>query len=409
MKRSDPDWYKLLQGDILKEQKFDNELMQKIRLRTTQIETIRTKNRLHQAAFASLASLIVVVAILFTVSETATHSSISQQNTNITEDGHSGGQANSEEIEELPELTDKDGDQLPGAVDLSKVPEDEIFIPKMINLPGSTNEQSYSEELKIFAQNTDEGLILRTKDFNTPTGVIFKITQAPATMSEDDTIQWLLTKAYTQNNKEKTEVEGHTVVYIEQKNRTVAHLITPHHFFTVTATNGTIEDCTKILMQLKPETETSSLSTTPNRIDLTMVKDTIHLPLNLVDPPLQHTQTSSTALQITKLVDAYGQTSINGETILVIYQLNDDKHEVIFTQSHNKFEDVQAAVEDTKSWYKSEDVKVMEINGCTAVIEDSPSRKQVHLITATHFYTIGSPGTLDLEYLIKLAGKIQSP
>ncbi|NIK70789.1 hypothetical protein [Paenibacillus sp. BK720] len=269
--KSDPDWYKSLQGDILKEQKFDNELIQKIRLRTTQLGVVPAKNRLRQATFASLASLIVVVAILFTVSETAMHSSISQQNTNITEGEHLGGQATSEEIEKLSELTDTDGEQLPGAVDLSEV------------------------------------------------------------------------------------------------------------------------------------------STTPGRIDLTMVNDSIHLPLNLADPSLHHTHTSSSALQITKLVDAHGQISLNGETILVIYQLNDDKHEVIFTQSRNKFEDVQAAVEDTKSWYKSEDVKVMEINGCTAVIEDSPSRKQVHLITAAHFYTIGSPGTLDLEYLITLAGKIQSP
>ncbi|GGG70041.1 hypothetical protein [Paenibacillus radicis (ex Gao et al. 2016)] len=423
MEHSDPDWYKALQTDIVKEKRFDNDFMQKIRLRTTQAESLRKKNRRRRVIFASLASLFLVMAILFTSSGTdifhLINNEFDEQNLSSTVTNSEQEPQNSmhetrgglaDTIEELPFQTINQGEQPLGPIDLSEVPDNEIFIPRLIKIPSSSEKESETIiEPTISAENMENvGFILRTSFFTT-SGVNFRIVQAPATMNEEETIQSLL-NSYPLEEKEQTKINGHVVIYVDGEERAVAHLITQNHFFTVSTTNGTIEDCFSVLEQLKKEDDTSNPVPSLKRIDLSLVNEPINIPLDLADAPVEHSNTSlSSNFQIVKLERAYAQQSSQGTDIVAIYQLSDDKHEVIFSQSLNILKNEEAAVEDTKSWYNPDDVRVIEINGHSAVIEDSPDRKLLHLITDTHFYVVASPGIQNVEYLIELAGKIKLP
>ncbi|WP_042161300.1 hypothetical protein [Paenibacillus gorillae] len=424
MKHSDPDWYKFLQADIVKEKRFNNDLMHKIRLRTMQEESLRKKNRRRRMIFASLACLILVAAILFTSSGTDIFHSINNEfdvknSSSTITNSEQGPQHNRHEtqggladtVEELPLQYNNQGEQPLGPIDLSEVPDNEIFIPRLIKIPGSSEKESETIiEPTISAVNMEDvGIILRTSFFTT-SGVNLRIVQAPATMNEDETVQSLLNNSYPLEEKEQTKINGHVVIYVDGGERAVAHLITKDHFFTVSTTNGTIKDCFNVLEQLKKEDDTSKSVPSLKRIDLALVNEAINIPLDLAETTVENSNTPSLSnLQIIKLVNAYAQQSSQGTYISAIYQLSDGKHEVMFTQSHNILEDEEAAVEDTKSWYNPNDVKVVEINGHSAVIEDSPDRKLVHLITDTHFYVVASPGIQNIEYLIELAGKIKLP
>ncbi|MGG1313730.1 hypothetical protein [Cohnella laeviribosi] len=162
-------------------------------------------------------------------------------------------------------------------------------------------------------------------------------------------------------------------------------------------------------LQAAPQADQSANT----RVDLDSITETIGIPLNLADISKQElnsssdlSSTTSSSLKITKLEQVQANKTSNGDQVLVIYQLSDGKHEVVMSQSSNILGNVDAAVKDTQSWYDPNDVKVQQINGHTAVIEDAPNRKQVHIITDSHFYTVASPGTLNLDYLIELAGTI---
>ncbi|ALS28738.1 hypothetical protein IJ21_33490 [Paenibacillus sp. 32O-W] len=140
----------------------------------------------------------------------------------------------------------------------------------------------------------------------------------------------------------------------------------------------------------------------PPRIDISEFKDEIKIPLDLADPTVKAAASEKTENPIAKKVEVQAR----GQQLIVIYQLEDGKSEVIISQSQNTLGNVDEAVEVAKSWYNATDVKTLEINGHTAVIQDAVNQKQVHLITDTHFFTVASPGTLNLDYLIELAGDI---
>ncbi|MGG4142648.1 hypothetical protein ABEW34_05905 [Paenibacillus algorifonticola] len=146
-----------------------------------------------------------------------------------------------------------------------------------------------------------------------------------------------------------------------------------------------------------------------SRIDISNITEQIDIPLDLAGSKSSRSLASTsqtTDNSISQLVDIRAERTGHGDTVLAIYQLQDGKHEVLISQSTNAFGDEQAAIEDTKSWYNANDVKVIKLNGHHAVIENASNRKQVHLITDEKFYTVASPGTLNLDYLIELAKKI---
>lgn len=145
----------------------------------------------------------------------------------------------------------------------------------------------------------------------------------------------------------------------------------------------------------------NSISNELQRFEVDSVKETINIPISVSE-----IQSSETDNPIVKEVSVHVQKVGDYETVIAIYQLKDGQNEIIVAQSANILGNEAIAVEDTKSWYNEKDVNVLKINGHAAVVEDSESRKQVHLITDSNFYTVSSPGTYNLKYLIEIAEQI---
>jgi len=414
MSHSSPDWYKSLQGNPLKGDTFTDKSVQLIMNRAKQ--PAKTRNykalRMSLVSFAFLSILGITLALNggdFLKSSTNaggtnltsyTPEANADEQTQIGTDVTQGGQP----ATEIPAQTEQQGEKMPETIDISEVPADEIFVPRSIHDPNSTNTETDSvlKETDIWARNTDDGIILRTT-YHSSNGVEIIFSQAPAFKDEDGTISFVK-DAYNEN-VEVTEINGHIVAYVDGESRKAAHLITKDYFFTASTSslNGTIDDLKNILEYIQLPSADSS---THKRVNITDIKGGINIPLSLEDIFLQKTNADSSANEnrIEKLVEV--QAYEHDDNVIAIFQLKDGHHEIIFSQSTNKYGNEQSAVEYTKTWYNSSEVKVQEINGHTAVIEDSSDRKQVHLITDTHFYTVSSPGTSNLDYLIELAGEI---
>lgn len=414
MSHSSPDWYKSLQGNPLKGDTFTDKSVQLIMNRAKQPAKIRNYKALRMSlvSFAFLSILGITLALNggdFLKSSTNaggtnltsyTPEANEDEQTQIGTDVTQGGQP----ATEIPAQTEQQGEKMPETIDISEVPADEIFVPRSIHDPNSANTEKDSvlKETDIWARNTDDGIILRTT-YHSSNGVEIIFSQAPAFKDEDGTISFVK-DAYNEN-VEVTEINGHIVAYVDGESRKAAHLITKDYFFTVSTSslNGTIDDLKNILEYIQlPRADLS----THKRVNITDIKGEINIPLSLEDIFLQKTNADSSANEnrIEKLVEV--QAYEHDDNVIAIFQLKDGHHEIIFSQSTNKYGNEQSAVEYTKTWYNSSEVKVQEINGHTAVIEDSSDRKQVHLITDTHFYTVSSPGTSNLDYLIELAGEI---
>ncbi|MFC3800945.1 hypothetical protein [Cohnella sp. GCM10012308] len=258
MNHSDPDWYKDLQADIFKQKKFNDRLLQKIVLRSQNAEATASKPIRSWLVHVSLASLLVVLTVLF-----VTHRSvgIEHQPDPIVKQG---GQAQAGGLEDLPEQepavpesTDITSDLPLGHIDLSEVPVDENFVPKSVQLSHASEEDatSYLEGSAISAEKTERGFTLRTT-YRTSDGVEFLFIQAAEPVPEEETLQWFLTSnAYGTEKKEQTEIQGHAVIYVDGKGRRVAHLITDKHIFTVMTNEGTVEECMEILEQIELDGE----------------------------------------------------------------------------------------------------------------------------------------------------------
>jgi hypothetical protein len=143
------------------------------------------------------------------------------------------------------------GEPAPGAVDISEVPADKIFVPRSVHVPNVANAKTADtlKETGIFARNTEYGLLLRTTYYS-PSGAEIVFTQGPVTEDEDGTIQ-SLKNSYKLENVEVTEINGHTVVYVDGVKRKVVHLITKDHLFSVSTLNGTLDDLKNIAEQIQ--------------------------------------------------------------------------------------------------------------------------------------------------------------
>ncbi|RXZ79824.1 hypothetical protein EBB07_21575 [Paenibacillaceae bacterium] len=143
----------------------------------------------------------------------------------------------------------------------------------------------------------------------------------------------------------------------------------------------------------------------PTRIDASTIKDEINIPLDLASNPIK--RSLATDNPIKELTEVRGERNGDINEVVAFYTLEDGKHEIIIFQTINPFANKDTAVDEFKKMYPADVVKTQNINGKTAVIEDADHRKQVHLISETHTYSISSPGTLNLEYLIEIAEQIE--
>lgn len=254
MNRSDPDWYKNLQTDIFKQKKFNDRLLQKIVLRSQSAEATTSRPIRSWLVHVSLASLLVVLTVLF-----VTHRSvgIEHQPDLIVKQG---GQAQAGGLEDLPdqeptvpEPTEVTSDLPLGMIDISKVPADENFVPKTVQLSHASEEDSiqYLEGSSAWAEKTERGFSIFTT-YRTSDSEEFLFIQAAEMVPEEETLEWFLTSnAYGTEKKEQTEIQGHAVIYVDGEGRRVAHLITDKHIFTVMTNEGTVEECMEILEQIE--------------------------------------------------------------------------------------------------------------------------------------------------------------
>jgi hypothetical protein len=134
----------------------------------------------------------------------------------------------------------------------------------------------------------------------------------------------------------------------------------------------------------------------------------VKIPLDLADNSEQRVY-SSNGNEIIKLADVRSvqHNSNSSKEVIAYYQLADGKHEVIIFQNEITFGGRKGATEATIANYNPDDVRVEEYEEYTLVIEDAELRKQVHVISESHFFTVASPGTRDLELLLDVASKIK--
>ncbi|MNW49074.1 hypothetical protein D3C74_264770 [compost metagenome] len=168
--------------------------------------------------------------------------------------------AQSEQITEndskkLPEIKAEKVEDLPGAIDISEIPAEEILIPRSVSENASNDAQKSLDtnislkETEILARNTEYGYVLRTTYYTQAEAEIVFF-QAPLTKDKDLTIE-SLKDSYKAESVELTEINGYSVVYVDGIKRKVVHLITDNHLFTASTIDGSLEDLLNIIGQIK--------------------------------------------------------------------------------------------------------------------------------------------------------------
>ncbi|MCA0757071.1 hypothetical protein KP806_18575 [Paenibacillus sp. N4] len=266
MSHLNPDWYKSLQADPLKEKTFTEKLARSIMTETKRPVTQRSKKML-RISFVSIAILSIGVALIirdgnflklplnadniFSVED-----SIHQTNTiDAIEGEKTQDQVYVTQGGKIPAPTEipvqpGQGTLPRGTIDISEVPAEENLVPRSIE--SSIDPNSVLKETEIRATKTDEeGLILRTR-YTELNGTEIMFTQAPAFMDEDGTIQFVQDR-YDRETVELTLINGHTAAYVDGEGRKVVHFISKDHFFTASTSslNGTIENCINIMEQIQ--------------------------------------------------------------------------------------------------------------------------------------------------------------
>ncbi|REE81241.1 hypothetical protein A8990_11976 [Paenibacillus taihuensis] len=140
----------------------------------------------------------------------------------------------------------------PDAVNISEVPENQIFVPQSVtigNAGRSINSTSIMTESEIYARETDIGLLLRTT-YTTPENVEITFTQGPALLDEEGTIENLISR-YNGENIKQTQINGHSAIVVDGTVRKVVHLITKDHLFSASSLNGTVDDLMNVINQVQ--------------------------------------------------------------------------------------------------------------------------------------------------------------
>ncbi|MFD2117889.1 hypothetical protein ACFSTH_17605 [Paenibacillus yanchengensis] len=129
----------------------------------------------------------------------------------------------------------------------------------------------------------------------------------------------------------------------------------------------------------------------------------VKIPLDLAEQSIM----SSSGNEITTLIELKGLDNGTTSGVIAFYQLADGEHEVIVSQTINTLGDVRQAVHELYTYQGTVDsYQIKEYDKYIILIEDSVTRKQIHMITDDDIFTVASPGILDLELLQLVANKI---
>lgn len=136
----------------------------------------------------------------------------------------------------------------------------------------------------------------------------------------------------------------------------------------------------------------------------------IKIPLDLAEQDVSSfnkSNVSSSDNLIASLVEVRGTHNGQSNEVIAFYQLADGKHEMIVSQTDNIYGGISGAIEAIKPLYDPNDLKIENYENHSIVIEDSTIRKHVHVITDQFFFTVASPGTLDLDLLLAVSNLIE--
>lgn len=134
--------------------------------------------------------------------------------------------------------------------------------------------------------------------------------------------------------------------------------------------------------------------------------DDLHIPLDLADRAMSHTNRITSSNPIKELVLATATDWGTNIEKQVIYALESGSEVQLFQADLSP--NVSIEYFKNLSIYDPAEVSVIDINGFQAVIEDGSPRKTVHLVTNGHVYTVGSIyEDVSLEYLIEVAKEIK--
>ncbi|KJD38058.1 MULTISPECIES: DUF4367 domain-containing protein [Paenibacillus] len=148
-------------------------------------------------------------------------------------------------------VVESSGD-IEGLINISDVPEEDIHIPNLAqgtSLKTAAADKHSLKPLNTTALKGDNGLVIR-QSYRGTDGTEIMVIQTESQMGEQATID-SLKESYKEEKVESTKINDHTAIYVDGQARKVVHLITKDHFYTVSASNGNLDELMEITKKIQ--------------------------------------------------------------------------------------------------------------------------------------------------------------
>ncbi|WP_418027005.1 DUF4367 domain-containing protein [Paenibacillus sp. JJ1722] len=148
-------------------------------------------------------------------------------------------------------VVESSGD-IEGLINISDVPVEDIHIPNLAqeaSLKATAAEKHSLQPLNTTALKGENGLVIR-QSYRGTDGTEIMVIQTESQMGEQATID-SLKESYKEEKVESTKINDHTAIYVDGQARKVVHLITKDHFYTVSSSNGNLDELMEIAKKIQ--------------------------------------------------------------------------------------------------------------------------------------------------------------
>ncbi|URJ46392.1 DUF4367 domain-containing protein [Paenibacillus polymyxa] len=148
-------------------------------------------------------------------------------------------------------VVESSGD-IEGLINISDVPAEDIHIPNLAqgaSLRTTAADKHSLKPLNTTALKGENGLVIR-QSYRGTDGTEIMVIQTESQMGEQATID-SLKESYKEEKVETTKINDHTAIYVDGQARKVVHLITKDHFYTVSSSNGNLDELMEIAKKIQ--------------------------------------------------------------------------------------------------------------------------------------------------------------
>ncbi|MGW8444403.1 DUF4367 domain-containing protein [Paenibacillus sp. S33] len=148
-------------------------------------------------------------------------------------------------------VVESSGD-IEGLINISDVPAEDIHIPNLAqgaSLKTAAADKHSLKPLNTTALKGENGLVIR-QSYRGTDGTEIMVIQTESQMGEQATID-SLKESYKEEKVESTKINDHTAIYVDGQARKVVHLITKDHFYTVSSSNGNLDELMGIAKKIQ--------------------------------------------------------------------------------------------------------------------------------------------------------------